>query len=52
MERSFNPAFVTSLDSLIEIYIPPKHSRVLNYGDIEKKIRSLFPSEDIEISVS
>ncbi len=52
MTQSFDSAHVTSLDSLIEIYIPPKHSRILNYGDIEKKIRSLFPNEDVQILVS
>ena len=52
MTQSFDATHVTSLDSLIEIYIPPKHSRILNYGDIEKKIRSLFPNEDVQILVS
>lgn len=52
MNKNFNPSNVTSLDSLIEIYIPPKESRILNYGDIEEKIRSLFPNEKIEICVS
>lgn len=52
MTHSFDTAHMTSLDSLIEIYIPPKDFRILNYGDIEKKIRSLFPNEDVQILVS